>query len=65
MAIAIDGNSEGLADKRFFFDIYEELWQAIKQKLDRDFIDTIWLTEDQRVDRNESWFNIILKPKTT
>lgn len=55
------GNSERVADKRFFCDMNEERWQAIKQKLNHDFRDTIWLSEDQRVDKNEIWFNILLK----
>lgn len=55
------GNSERIKDKRFFCDMNEERWHAIKQKLNHDFSDTIWLTEDQRVDKDEIWFNILLK----
>lgn len=55
------GNSEHLADKRFFCDMNEERWQAIKQKLNYDFSETIWLTEDQRVGKNEMWFNVLIR----
>lgn len=55
------GNSERLVDKRFFCDMDEDRWQAIKQKLNHDFSDTVWLTEDQRVDKDEMWFNILIK----
>ena len=39
----------------------EERWEAIKQKTNHEFKDKIWLTDDQRVDRNEKWFNIMIK----
>ena len=55
------GNNERLADKRFFCDMNEERWQAIKQKLNHDVNHVIWLTEDQRIDKNEKWFNILIK----
>lgn len=55
------GNSERVANKRFFCDMNEERWQAIKQKSHHDFSDTVWLTEDQRVDKDEMWFNILIK----
>ena len=55
------GNSERLADKRFFCDVNEERWQAIKQKLNHDVNHVIWLTKDQRIDKNEKWFNILIK----
>lgn len=55
------GNSERLADKRFFCDMNEDRWQAIKQKLNYSFNDNIWLTEDQRVDKEETWFNVLIR----
>ena len=55
------GNSEHFKDKRFFCDMNEERWQATKEKLNYSFKDTIWLTEDQRVDKDEMWFNILIK----
>lgn len=55
------GNSERIANERFFCDMNEGRWQAIEQKLNHDFSDTIWLTEDQRVDKDEMWFNILIK----
>ena len=45
----------------FFCDMNEERWQATKEKLNYSFNDTIWLTEDQRVDKDEMWFNILIK----
>lgn len=39
----------------------EERWQATKEKLNYSFNDTIWLTEDQGVDKDEMWFNILIK----
>lgn len=55
------GNSERVADKRFFCDMNEERWQAIKRKLNHTFDDTFWLTEDQKGDKDEMWFNILIK----
>ena len=39
----------------------EKRWEAIKQKTNQEFKDEIWLTNDQRVDRDEKWFNIMIK----
>ena len=55
------GDDEYVKDSRFFCDMNEERWEAIKQKTNHEFKDSIWLTDDQRVDRNEKWFNIMIK----
>jgi len=55
------GDSERLKNNRFFCDMNEDRWESLKQKLNHDFNDEIWLTEDQRTDRNGRWFNILIK----
>lgn len=55
------GDNEHVKDNRFFCDMNEERWEAIKQKTSHEFKDKTWLTTDQRVDRNEKWFNIMIK----
>ena len=54
-------NSERVKDNRFFCDMNEKRWGAIKQKTNHEFKDEIWLTNDQRIDRDEKWFNIMIK----
>ena len=55
------GNSERVKDGRFFCDMNEERWESLKQKITYEFKDKTWLTADQRADRNEEWYNIIIK----
>ncbi|MES1964933.1 class I SAM-dependent methyltransferase [Psychrobacter sp. AH5] len=55
------GNHERFDNGRFFCDMNERRWQFIKQKLNYNFSDTIWLTEDQRIDKTKTWFNILIK----
>ncbi|WP_299184962.1 class I SAM-dependent methyltransferase [uncultured Psychrobacter sp.] len=55
------GNSERVKDGRFFCDINEVRWETLKQKITSEFKDQTWLTTDQRADRNEQWFNIIIE----
>lgn len=55
------GDNEHVKDNRFFCDMNEERWEAIKQKTNHEFKDEIWLTNDQRADRDEKWFNIMIK----
>ena len=55
------GNSERVKDGRFFCDMNEEHWEALKQKITAEFKDKTWLTTDRRADRNEEWFNIMIK----
>lgn len=56
------GDSEYLDNRRFFCDMNEARWKTLKQKLNCNFNDEFWLTEDQRIDRNEKWFNIMIQP---
>ena len=55
------GNHEHVDNGRFFCDINEERWNALKQKITYEFKEETWLTIDQRADRNEAWFNIMIK----
>lgn len=57
------GDSERVKDGRFFCDMNEERWEALKQKITAEFKGKTWLTTDQRADRNEEWYNIIIKNK--
>ena len=55
------GNSEHVYNGRFFCDMNEERWETLKQKITHGFKEETWLTIDQRADRNEKWFNIMIK----
>lgn len=55
------GDSERVKDGRFFCDMNEERWEALKQKITYAIKDKTWLTTDQRADRNEEWYNIIIR----
>ncbi len=55
------GDNEHVKDNRFFCDMNEKRWETIKQKTNHEFKDEIWLTNDQRADRDEKWFNIMIK----
>lgn len=55
------GESERLDNNRFFCDMNERRWEVIKLKLDNKINDTIWLTLDQRQDRENQWFNILIE----
>ena len=53
------GNSERKKDGRFFCDINEQRWQLIEEQLDSAKPVMIWQTFDNRVDRQETWWNIL------
>lgn len=55
------GDGERIDDKRFFCDMNEVRWQAIKLQLNRSINDTLWLTSDQREYRNNKWFNVLIE----
>lgn len=57
------GHSERIKDGRFFCDMNAERWEALKQKVSYQFKDKTWLTTDQRADRNEEWYNVMLETK--
>ena len=44
----------------FFCDINEQRWQLIGEQLDSAKPVMIWQTIDNRVDRQEIWWNVIL-----
>ena len=54
------GDSEREKDGRFFCDINEQRWQLIGEQLDSAKPVMIWQTIDNRVDRQEIWWNVIL-----
>lgn len=53
------GDSEREKDGRFFCDINEQRWQLIGEQLDSAKPVMIWQTIDNRVDRQEIWWNIL------
>ena len=55
------GDNERVDNGRFFCDMNEERWEALKQKITCEFKEETWLTIDQREERNKEWFNIIFK----
>lgn len=55
------GDSERIEENRFFCDMNETRWQAIKLKLNNTIKDTIWLTSDQRKDCDSQWFNVLIE----
>ena len=55
------GNRDRIEDGRFFCDMNEERWETLKQKINHKFKEETWLTIDQRANRDEAWFNIMIK----
>ena len=55
------GDSEREKDGRFFCDINEQPWQLIEEQLDSAKALKLWQTVDNRVDRQETWWNVLLK----
>lgn len=55
------GDSEREKDGRFFCDINEQRWQLIGEQLDSAKALKLWQTVDNRVDRQETWWNVLLK----
>ncbi len=56
------GDSERIDNGRFFCDLNEERWALIKHRLHRRIEDEVWITQDKRVHRNDTWFNVLIKP---
>lgn len=54
------GNSEREKDGRFFCDMNEQRWQLIETQLKSAKTLNLWQTVDNRVDRQEIWFNALL-----
>ncbi len=55
------GDSEREKDGRFFCDMNEHRWQLIGEQLDSAKALKLWQTVDNRVDRQEIWWNVLLK----
>ena len=53
------GNSERKKDGRFFCDMNQQRWQLIEEQLDSAKALKLWQTVDNRVDRQEIWWNIL------
>lgn len=55
------GDSEREQDGRFFCDMNEQRWQLIENQLELAKTLKVWQTVDNRVDRQEIWWNVLLK----
>ena len=55
------GDNEREKDGRFFCDMNEHRWQLIGEQLDSTKALKLWQTLDNRVDRQETWWNVLLK----
>jgi len=53
------GDSEREKDRRFFCDINEQRWQLIENQLISTKLLKVWQTFDNRVGRQEIWWNIL------
>lgn len=53
------GDAEREKDGRFFCDMNEQRWKLIEEQLDSAKPVMIWQTLDNRVDRQEIWWNIL------
>jgi len=55
------GDSEREKDGRFFCDMNEERWQIVENQLISAKPLKIWQTIDNRVDKQEIWWNVLMK----
>lgn len=55
------GDSDREKDGRFFCDMNEQRWQSIFLQLKNVSLIQTWQTKDRRADREEVWFNSLLK----
>lgn len=55
------GDSEREQDGRFFCDMNEQRWHLIENQLELAKTLKVWQTVDNRVDRQEIWWNVLLK----
>ena len=55
------GDSEREKDGRFFCDINEQRWQLIEEQLDSAKALKLWQTIDNRMDKRDIWWNVLLK----
>jgi SAM-dependent methyltransferase len=56
------GDQERVVGGRFFTDMTDENFRELMSEVCPDAEVETWITEDQRPDRNESWFNALIKP---
>lgn len=54
------GDSERIDEGRFFCDMNEARIDKIIASLDKPFTFKTWITEDQRVDRQDKWLNLMV-----
>ena len=55
------GDNEREKDGRFFCDINEQRWQIIGEQLDSAKALKLWQTVDNRMDKRDIWWNVLLK----
>ena len=55
------GDNEREKDGRFFCDINEQRWQLIGEQLDSAKALKLWQTVDNRMDKRDIWWNVLLK----
>lgn len=55
------GDSEREKDGRFFCDMNEQRWQLIEEQLDSAKALELWQTIDNRMDKRDIWWNVLLK----
>lgn len=58
------GDVEKFKDGRFFCDMNEVRWEKIWLRLQHAECVDVWMTEDKRPQRQEKWFNILLKKQS-
>jgi hypothetical protein len=55
------GDNEREKDGRFFCDMNEHGWQLIGEQLDSTKALKLWQTVDNRMDKRDIWWNVLLK----
>lgn len=55
------GDAEREKDGRFFCDMNEQRWQLIEEQLDSAKALKLWQTIDNRMDKRDIWWNVLLK----
>jgi len=55
------GDEEWECDGRFFTDMTDDSYRALMKEICPDAEVEMWVTEDQRPGRNESWLNALVK----
>lgn len=55
------GDAEREKDGRFFCDMNEQRWKLIEEQLDSAKALKLWQTIDNRMDKRDIWWNVLLK----